>query len=458
MTPKNTKNLGLWVLIAETIINIGMAAGSYASYLMTDIVNLDLTVASGIMTVGSVIAIVCNILGGAFITNTRSRMGRFRPWLIGLYVVIPVSLFMMMFHYGSSTLTVVIIAVAYAAYTVALNLGATPKYGLYAQMSGEDSDLRNDLNGKSWAGVNLSVMFSSFALLPMVYAIAGSGSEATGWRVTQIILSALTIVGIVILCKISKPYDPDNRSSAKGNGAENVKFSSMLKATLVNRSALVTTIGDIARYAGFTLLYSIMYYQVISVLGNYMLMTIVSVTSCIVTVLGGMVAPYVVKALGGRKKTAIIASFVTALLFASFCLVGQTSWGFLVTLTLANLTASFVDTVDPLLYVDAGEYWLDKHGEDTRPFLMSVQPIASSVGSTVAASLFAVAMLSCNYVPDTILTGADAAVLTNWVGLAPAIGFVVYGLLLLTLHNVSDKEMVACIQRNADAGLGMGEE
>lgn len=457
---KHTRRLGIVVLIAETLLNMGMAAGMYSQYFMTDLIGMDVGTVSAILTVGSVIAVVFSIFGGALITNTKSRFGRYRPWLVATYGLMMIFIFLMMFHYGNAVTTMIVMSVSYAVFCGMSNIAATPKNGMYAAMGGGDSDARNEIIGKSFAGYNLAQMVLGFALLPLVHWIAGEGAEILGWRILHIILAALSVIGLVILLTVGRKFDPDNRHAEEEVQETSVKFGSMLKAVFQNRAAWTLFIADTLRFTGFMFLFQIMFYPVLSVIGDYFLMSLATVGVYLAQSLSGLVAPVLVEKLKGRKKVAILASLVTAGLYCLFCLTGKTYWGFLIIVTLANFTGGMIDAVDPLLYVDAGEYWLAKTGEDTRPFLLSMQAITASLSAVLAAPLFGAALTACHYdsyAADALLSASDATALTNWIGLGTAAAYILFAVFMF-VHNVSDKDAEKYIQQNADAGLAMSED
>lgn len=457
MKKNNVQKNGLQILFGEILVNLGVAAGMYLNYLMTDLAHISVNVTSVIMTLGSVVSFIFIFYSGALITNCKSKMGKYRPFILWPYLIVFLAILAFTFLSGNTMLTIAIAGVCYAVYSVCMNMPATGKYGLYALIAGDDENARNIYNSRSYAGFNASTAISSLLLLPMVFFFADltGGEEINGWRITHVILAVLALLGIFILMRLGKPYDLP--SDGVGEEEEKISFSSMVKAVVKNRPALTVTLYDVFRYTALMLNTYLIVYYCNSVIGNFQLMTILMAGASVVGVAACLVAPLIVNIFGGKKRMCITVSTLTGILWLIVFLFGRNSKSLAILYLIVYFVATFVDAVCIGLYIDAGEYWLAEKHEDTRPFIMMMQNVASACGMVVAPILMGIALNMSHYTENAVLVGKDGTMMGFWMAAVPGILNILAAIVLL-FHNKSDAEMKEYLKQNVDAGLSIEME
>lgn len=303
------------------------------------------------------------------------------------------------------------------------------------------------LVSRQWMGSNVCYIISGFAVVPLV-GFLGSGNETVGFLLTQAIFTVIVMAGSIWFAVAVKDYDPDNRNVA-AQKTERVSFLEMIKAVIVNRQAITVVISDILRFTGYYVLASMMIYRCTYVIGDMMAMSIVLSASSFFAFLGNMIAPVIAPKLGGRKRTIAIFGLLTGLAFSSIGIFGKTLWGFVISCGIAYFLMSFIDTLDAMLYVDAGEYWLHKTGKDTRPYLVSMYNVAVKVAMAIAGLVLGMLLTALNYTPGEVISASGATAMTWVTGLAPGLGYLLPVIVML-FHKISDKEMEKIIQENAE--------
>lgn len=443
------RKMAIMVVMANFLMHFCLTMSQhYGSYAYTDLAKITPAMMATCMTVVNVIALVISLISGALLTATRSRFGKFRPWIIGANAVIMVGGFLLFCH-GSSSMLVnaVVISVGYLLANSMMDFVGAAKPALMANVAGPDSAARDMLMSRQWIGGNASTVVSGLVVVPLVQ-LFGKSNETTGFLVVQGIFTAMVLAGAVWMFTATAPYDKDNRNEARQKG-ESVNLLEMVKAVVTNRLALTVVISDIVRFTGFYVLYSMMVYQCTAVIGDMMAMTYVLSSSSLFAILGNIVAPVVCDKLGGRKKTVALFGLITGLSFASIGIFGKTTWGFTISCSLAFFFMSFIDTLDIMLYMDAGEYWLHKTGKDTRPYLLSMYNVSVKAAMALSSVVLGIILVVIHYEPGTILTGSAVNTLTWATGLGPGLGYLLPVAIML-LHNVSDKEMSKIIAENAE--------
>lgn len=169
---------------------------TYLAYFYTDIYGLNTDDASVlILTVGLIAAFAFNPIIGALADRTRSKWGKFRPWI--LWTAIPLGVIALLafstpdFSYKGKMI--------YAAVTYTLLLLLYAANNLpYSALSGVitgDMKERNSLSSYRF----VAVMFAQFFVQVFMYAIiisAGNGDKAAG---IEKVMTWLAIIGTVML-------------------------------------------------------------------------------------------------------------------------------------------------------------------------------------------------------------------------------------------------------------------
>ncbi len=169
---------------------------TYLAYFYTDIYGLKANDASAIMlSVGLIAAFGFNPIIGALADRTRSRWGKFRPWII--WTAIPLGVVAIFafstpdFDYKGKVIYAIV------TYTLLLVLYAAnnlPYSALSGVITGDMSD-RNSLSSYRFVAVMLAQFFVQVFMLPIIES-AGGGDKAVG---IEIVMTWLAIIGTIML-------------------------------------------------------------------------------------------------------------------------------------------------------------------------------------------------------------------------------------------------------------------
>lgn len=454
---KEMMKKGWGIILAQMCLIIAYSIMyNYGSYVLTDVVKLDVGAASTIMTISNVCAIIGGCAIGAIVNNTRSRWGQCRPWIWICIIGATGGSLLVLISYLFGGAAVVFVAIGYICYQIFYTAVSSPKFGLYLKMAGGDSAKRDYYSSMSWTGFNGANIIAPMLILPLVGVFAFSG-EQSGYVVTQIIFVAIGLLGAFILTRISRHDDVDNRNSrvqtsemTDGKSKEDkVSILSMCKSFLMNRIAIAIALSDICRYCGGVFLIYMISYQCEYVLGDIKYSSICLTTAAIAAVVGSYITPLYTKFLGGRKRVMIICTLTSAMVYLviAFAPSSMTPVGFIVGVAIAYFIAAPSDVLAVLIYGDAAEYWQDKTGEDVRTFLLGSQNMFINLGMSLAATAFGIALTTIGYQADVALTQEGMVSMTRMVGIIPGVAYV-FSVAVLLLHHKSDKEMVEIIERN----------
>lgn len=169
---------------------------TYLAYFYTDIYGLEANHASVIMlTVGLVAAFGFNPIIGALADRTKSKYGKFRPWIIWTAIPLGVTALLAFstpdFEYKGKVIYAVV------TYTLLLLLYAANNLP-YAALSGVitgDMGERNSLSSYRFIAVMFAQFFVQVFMLPIIES-AGDGDKTVG---IEIVMTWLAIIGTVLL-------------------------------------------------------------------------------------------------------------------------------------------------------------------------------------------------------------------------------------------------------------------
>lgn len=169
---------------------------TYLAYFYTDIYGLQANHASAVMlTVGLVAAFGFNPIIGALADRTKSRWGKFRPWI--LWTAVPLGVVALLafstpdFDYKGKVIYAVI------TYTLLLLLYAAnnlPYSALSGVITGDMAD-RNSLSSYRFVAVMFAQFFVQVFMLPII-EYAGKGDKAVG---IELVMTWLAIIGTLML-------------------------------------------------------------------------------------------------------------------------------------------------------------------------------------------------------------------------------------------------------------------
>ncbi|WP_149303796.1 MFS transporter [Pareuzebyella sediminis] len=169
---------------------------TYLAYFYTDIYGLETNDASAIMlTVGLIAAFGFNPIIGALADRTKSRWGKFRPWI--LYTAVPLGVVALLafstpdFDYKGkviyATVTYTLLLLLYAANNL-------PYSALSGVITGDMGE-RNSLSSYRFVAVMFAQFFVQVFMLPIIES-AGGGNKAIG---IEIVMTWLAVIGTLML-------------------------------------------------------------------------------------------------------------------------------------------------------------------------------------------------------------------------------------------------------------------
>ena len=195
----------------------------------TDIFGLEGAVAGSILLIARVIDAFVDPAVGIMTDNTKSRWGKYRPWL--LWTALPFCVFYVLAFTNPGIEDKALLAV-YATAThvllmVTYSLNNTPYAALGGVMTGSISQ-RNSLNNIRFIGATAAQIAVLGLTLPLVSCL-GRGDNARGWMLTTGLFAVVCLVCILITFTTTRERitpSPRQQQSIKSDIAEVVSSRS----------------------------------------------------------------------------------------------------------------------------------------------------------------------------------------------------------------------------------------
>lgn len=275
--------------------------GSYLTIFYTDIVGFAPIVVSAIMLIARVWDAVNDPMMGAIAENTRSKFGRFRPYIAFGCPFLAVFAVMTFINMGNGTLGVIFSAVVYIIAGMLYTLVNIPYSSLAAVMT-EDPKQRNLIGVSRSVGMNVGMIIVNSCSAGLALHFSGTGAEVAtghGYMMTAIIYSIIAIPLFLIVFFTSKEVIMPEQEARKLNPGETL--SGMVKNKYLMTIFIVSTIQMVA----FMGRISITTYYVIYCLGAFSLIALIMTIPSIGGIIGSLVVAPLANKFGKKKILAL---------------------------------------------------------------------------------------------------------------------------------------------------------
>ena len=209
-------------------------SASYAMYFYQDVLGLGATFVGLILMIARIFDAVNDPFMGVVVAKTRSRWGRFRPWLFSGTILNAVVLYALFAAPDLSEAGLMVyFTIVYILWGVTNTLMDIPYWSMIPAVTKTSAERENlSVVGRTCAGV-CSALIAMFTML-LVGALGGD-SERTGFRWVALIVAAIFVVSEVLCCIFFKEKSQTKMQTAG--------VKDMFKALFRNDQALVVVLS-----------------------------------------------------------------------------------------------------------------------------------------------------------------------------------------------------------------------
>lgn len=275
--------------------------GSYLTIFYTDVVGLAPVIVSAIMLGARIWDAVNDPMMGAIAERTRSKFGRFRPYIAfgcPFLAIFAVLTFTNPFG-GSSTAGVVWATVTYIIAGMLYTLVNIP-YAALAGVMTEDADQRNKINTSRNIGMNLGMVIVNALSAGMALEFSGAGAEVAnghGYMMTAVAYAIISIPLFLVVFATAKenvqPIGELQKFSFKDTVGNLVKNKYLMIVTLIMALQMTAFMGRIAVTA----------YYVIYCLGSFTMISLIMTIPSVGGIIGSFFVPFLAKKFGKSLAT-----------------------------------------------------------------------------------------------------------------------------------------------------------
>lgn len=332
---------------------------SYLAFFCTDIFGISPLTVAGLMLATKVIDAVTDPLMGFIADRTRTRQGRYRPYLIFGAPVLGILIYMLFSAPNlPAAMKVVFIYITYIGYSLAFTAVGIPFIALVAVMA-KGTQQRTTI--VSWKNIMIQVgrMFITTFSLPLVEAFGGG---TIGWGRYGALVGGIITLCFWIVAWGAKPYDI--MEAGIKTKRQKVNINSELRLITKNKPLIMLMIAfGTDMVANSALLAANMYYFKY-VLGRQDLVPVVAMALTITGVAANIMLPFFSKKFS-KKSLYWFGSFLSIIPLAvlwirpvvpvSVLLLLMTSFGFISALPSALAWVMLPDCIDYSQYISGVE-------------------------------------------------------------------------------------------------------
>jgi sugar (glycoside-pentoside-hexuronide) transporter len=430
--------------------------GSYLMFFMTDVAMIPAAMVGTVMLVSKAWDAINDPIVGALADNTKTRWGRYRPWI--LFSCVPMLFFNVMCFTTSASWSQGFRTVwAFGAYFILVLLYTMvniPYSAMPATLTLSAVD-RSKLASTRMAGAYLAMTTLSFLTLRLVNWV-GAGNPQKGYQTTAIIFSCIALP-CYIFCFASQKevVNVAYRKTSYG------KLFKVLKGNTPTMLCLIAFVAWGVRAGGSAA--RMYYFRYVA--GNTLIFANNATISSIASIMGTLSLTFLVGKVKNKGTLAAWAFIIDAALMAAMFWVPITRSGGVIVYYVLNAFAGFCSglILSSMFGImpDLSEYTAYYYGVHAAGFLSSFINFAMKFGSAFATAAAGWVLAGIGYQPNVEQTPRTLFAINFMVHIFVALVTVVSGVAMLAykLDKKTHQDLSDKLARNEHApGVVLDEE
>lgn len=351
-------------------------------------------------------------LMGIFADKTRTRWGRFRPWL--LFMPIPIAICLVLNFTVpnlSGTSAMVYAAVTYIMMSMAFTAIDIPYWSMPSAMTSNPTK-RTKIFSYSNLGTTMASAVSGMIIIPLINEL-GKGDMQVGFFRTAIVIATIGVIFYLIGFKLTR----ENVEAS----TEKFDYKKAIKALSLNKPLLIVLISSVSLNLAMIIKISLQLYYVQYNLGSLNLVPLFSLIALPGTMLGSLLAPKLATKLS--KKKALIGSNIALVLAGIvFMIIPYNQvWLIMAMSAIQVMSISLSMVIVSSMIADTIEYAEWKTGQRNEGVISSTRTFTTKLAMALSGLIAGSILTFSGYTPNVEQSKTTLAIFHLVVSILPGI-------------------------------------
>jgi len=409
---------------------------AYLLIFYTDSFGLSAAAAGTMLLTTKLVDACVDPIMGAVSDRTRTKWGRFRPWLVWGGVPLALS--------GILTFTTpelneggkLIYAYLTFGLMMALYSVANIPYGALSGVLTNNPQARTQINAFRFVGGFLGASFVSYVTLKLAKYFAttfGGGNEVTGWQLTMALYGVIACVLFTILAATARErIEPAVEQSASplrdiGDLLKNGPWLIMFVLALVVMITISTRMGASAYYIKY-------YVGKPGLTESFLLVYSVSLAA------GSLITPVLTRFID-KRRLLIILMVLVGLLSSAFYFIPKDQIGLMYGLQIAiGLCLGPKSPLTFSMYADCADYNEYKTGRRATAMTFAAATFSQKLGGALASFVIASVLAGLGYVANQAQSGASQTGIVLLVSIVPGV-IALFAAIIMCFYTLTDARL-----------------
>ncbi|MCI6465687.1 MAG: glycoside-pentoside-hexuronide (GPH):cation symporter [Faecalicatena sp.] len=432
--------------IAYTIGGAGAGASFFMinNYLMlfyTDVVGLSAAAISLIMLVARIWDAVNDPMMGVIADRTRTRFGKFRPWLmigppfLALFNILTFTAWPL-----HGTAKAVVCAICYIGAGMAYTVVQVAVNGLVNRLTNNPQHKMTIIAMSQIGNQIISTILSGVMMTAVLYFSKDNVANGTGYFKTTVIISVITCALVwVAAWKCKEIKTPEEERMEENH--EKIPLSKSLKGLVKNDQLMYAIISVFMASMGAIARASMLSYYLIYVAGSYTLIAPVMAMQPLGQMIGNIPLPWLTKKLG-KKRWFLISNYAQiGVMVLWFFMPAHSSAAVLMGLSFVIGLLGAATSCTYAFVCDCVEYGDMKYGVRDDGLAFSAMSFMVKLASAITGSAGALLLTAVGYVANAEQSASTLTGINVIVNIVPAVIMAVGLLPVVFGYKLTDKKM-----------------
>ena len=435
----------IWSIGAYSLNTLAIMVGfMYLNTFATEVLKVPTTALANALLIAKSIDFVVSLFAGAIIEKVKllPNKGKNQQWLlVGRWILAVCIMFEVFPTQGPVWMRLLIMSVAYTILNSLMNILQTAYYGVMGAVAGPNPANRSAMT------VMMTRLGTVIALITAFIPTLVTRLPFDRWNYFFVAVVFMLPMPFAFGA-ISKVADGKDLPVGAGGSIHQITPKDMLGALTENKYLLALFVTNTILNIGTNITSGIGSYYWIYVAGDFGLMTVASLVGSVAGFFAAMIMPKLGQKLG-KRRAITIGYFIGPIVNMIVGILGRYSWYYVIAGRV--ITTFIMYSYSPyvmLLYMDAGEWYFNKSGKDTRGIVMGLSSppmkIGMALGGTIGLWLLASTGYQAGFTPTP-----------EWINhymlaayIVPACVSILAAIVFVLFYRLSDEEAARCAQEN----------